>query len=201
MKLLHIDSSIAGAGSVTRELSAEIVSVLAAANTAVDVIYRDLAAAPISHLTGGYLAAMQGAAAEDVVRSEVGAGLAALEDFLAAEVIVIGAPMYNFGIPSQLKAWIDRLAVPGKTFNYGERGPVGLCKGKKLIVASARGGIFSSGSPLAALDHQENYLRSFFGFLGITDISFVRAEGVAMGPEARTQAIAAAKAHAASLAA
>jgi FMN-dependent NADH-azoreductase len=199
MKLLHIDSSILGAGSVTRDLSAEIVTVLAGANAAIDVVYRDLAAEPFSHLTGGYLAALQGAPAEDAVRSEVGAGLAALEDFLAAEIIVIGAPMYNFGIPSQLKAWIDRLAVPGKTFNYGAHGPVGLCQGKKIIVASARGGVFSSGSPLAALDHQENYLRSFFGFLGITDISFVRAEGVAMGPEARAKSVAAAKEHAAKL--
>ncbi|MCL8482877.1 MULTISPECIES: FMN-dependent NADH-azoreductase [Bradyrhizobium] len=198
MKLLHIDSSIAGAGSVTRDLSAEIVAVLSGAGTA-EVTYRDVAAAPVSHLSGAYMAGLQGAPVDDAMRSELNAGLAAMEEFLAADVVVIGAPMYNFGIPSQLKAWIDRLAVPGKTFNYGERGPVGLCQGKKIIVASARGGIFSAGSPFAALDHQETYLQSFFGFLGIADVSFVRAEGVAMGPEARAKAIAAAKEHAAKL--
>lgn len=201
MKLLHIDSSIAGVGSVTRELSAEIVALLKAADKSWNVIYRDLVAEPLSHLTGGYLAALQGAPADQAVQADVGAGLAVMEDFLAADVIVIGAPMYNFGVPSQLKAWIDRLAVPGKTFSYGEHGPVGLCKGKKVIVASARGGIFSAGSPLAALDHQESYLLSFFGFLGIAEISFVRAEGVALGPVVRAKAIAAAKEHAAKLAA
>lgn len=101
--------------------------------------------------------------------------------------------MYNFGIPSQLKAWIDRLAVAGKTFRYTEKGPEGLAGSKRLIIASSRGGFFGPGSPAASLDHQETYLRALFGFLGVKDISFVRAEGVAMGPKAREDAVAAAK--------
>ncbi|MGJ4928308.1 FMN-dependent NADH-azoreductase [Bradyrhizobium sp. HKCCYLS2038] len=200
MKLLHIDSSVAGPGSVTRLLSAEIVSALTKAAPA-ETAYRDLAAEPVTHLTGAHLAAMQGGAADPALQQDIHDGLQAMEQFLAADIVVIGAPMYNFGVPSQLKAWIDRLAVPGKTFVYGEKGPVGLCKGKKVIIASARGGIFSVGSPIAALDHQETYLQAFFGFLGISDISFVRAEGVAMGPEARAKAIEAAKAQALALAA
>ena len=102
MKLLHIDSSIAGVGSVTRELSAEIVALLKGADKSWNVIYRDLVAEPLSHLTGGYLAALQGAPADQAVQADVGAGLAVMEDFLAADVIVIGAPKYNFGVPSQL---------------------------------------------------------------------------------------------------
>jgi FMN-dependent NADH-azoreductase len=109
--------------------------------------------------------------------------------------------MYNLGVPSQLKAWIDRISVAGKTFSYGEHGPVGLCGGKKLIIASSRGGVYSEGSPAAFFDHQETYLKAAFGFLGITDITFIRAEGVAMGEEARNGAIASAKKETAALAA
>jgi FMN-dependent NADH-azoreductase len=104
-----------------------------------------------------------------------------MDQFLASDVIVIGAPMYNFSIPSQLKAWIDRIAVAGKTFRYGPNGPEGLAKGKKVVIASARGGAYGDESPA---DFQEPYLRHVFGFLGISDIEFVRAEGVAHGPEA-----------------
>jgi FMN-dependent NADH-azoreductase len=103
----------------------------------------------------------------------------------------VGAPMYNFAIPSQLKAWIDRLAVAGKTFRYTESGPQGLANGKRVVVVSSRGGVYSTG-PAAALDFQENYLRSVLGFLGITDIEFVRAEGVNMSAEHKTNAVAAA---------
>ncbi len=200
MKLLHIDSSIAGDGSVTRTLSADIVKGLAARHPGLEITYRDVAADPLSHLTGAYMAALQGAPVDEALGRELRTGMAALEEFLAADVIVIGAPMYNFGIPTQLKAWIDRLAVPGKTFSYNPQGPVGLCVGKKLIVASARGGVFSAG-PAATFDHQESYLTTLFGFLGIKDITFVRAEGVAMGPEARTKAIDAAREMAAKVAA
>ena len=108
---------------------------------------------------------------------------------ISADVIVIGAPMYNFGITSSLKAWVDRIAVAGKTFRYTETGPEGLAGGKRVIIASTRGGVYSAGSPAAAMDFQEPYLRTVLGFLGITDIEFVRAEGVAMGDEAKAQAI------------
>jgi FMN-dependent NADH-azoreductase len=111
-----------------------------------------------------------------------------LEDFLAADIVVIGAPMYNFGIPSQLKAWIDRIAVAGKTFRYGANGPEGLAGGKRVIIASSRGGMYVEG-PFAAFDHQETYLRAVFGFIGVTDLTFVRAEGVAISPENKEQAL------------
>jgi FMN-dependent NADH-azoreductase len=200
MKLLHIDSSILGAGSVSRTLSAEIVAAQRARDPDLEVTYRDLAADPIGHLTGLHLAGGQ-TAADDALARDVEAGQTALDEFLAADMIVVGAPMYNFGIPSQLKAWIDRLAVAGKTFRYTERGPEGLAGGKKLIVASSRGGFFGPETAAAALDHQESYLRALFGFLGITDLTFVRAEGVAMGPEARDKAIEAARSEVIKLAA
>ena len=118
---------------------------------------------------------------------------AVMDEFLAADVVVVGAPMYNFGIPSQLKAWIDRLAVAGKTFKYSEKGAEGLAGGKTVIIASSRGGFYGEGTPLAVIDHQEPYLKAIFGFFGITDIRFVRAEGVAVSPEHRQKAIDAAE--------
>ncbi|MDN7532094.1 FMN-dependent NADH-azoreductase [Burkholderia orbicola] len=172
MKLLHIDSSILGQGSVSRELSAEIVARFRARDPGLTVTHLDLAATPIGHLTAGHLAAAQGAPADDALKADVEIGQRALEEFLAADIVVIGAPMYNFGIASQLKAWVDRISVAGTTFRYDENGPVGLCGGKKLVIASSRGGVYSAGSPFASFDHQETYLRDAFGFLGITDITF-----------------------------
>lgn len=129
----------------------------------------------------------------DHQKAELALTDALVEEFLAADVVVIGAPMYNFSIPTQLKAWIDRIAQAGRTFRYTENGPVGLAGGKKVIIASSRGGIYA-GTPLEnALDHQEAFLRAFLGFVGITDVTIVRAEGVAMGPEARAKAMAAAQ--------
>jgi FMN-dependent NADH-azoreductase len=116
-----------------------------------------------------------------------------MDEFLAAEVIVLGAPMYNFGIPSQLKAWIDHVAVAGKTFHYTAHGPEGLAGGKRVIVASSRGGFYGEGTAGAAMDFQENYLRAVFGFLGINDVEFVRAEGVAVSAEHKEQALAGAR--------
>lgn len=190
MKILHVDSSIFGEGSVSRQVTAEIVAALAAGNKGASVSYIDLAAAPVGHLTGAHMAAAQGAPVPAALEADVAAGRKILEDFVSSDVVVIGAPMYNFSIPSQLKAWIDRLAVSGVTFRYSEKGAEGLMGGKKVIIASARGGIFSEGTPLAVLDHQEPYLNAFFGFIGISDVTFIRAEGVAMGPDARTASIA-----------
>ena len=183
-KLLPVDSSILGAGSVSRRLSAEIVAAEIARHPGAEVIYRDLAAAPVGHLSGAHLAAAGGATPEsaDLVR-DVTAGQAALAEFLAADIVIVGAPMYNFGVPSQLKAWIDRLAVAGKTFAYSDKGAVGLAGGKRVIVASSRGGFYGPETPIAFLDHQESYLRGVFGFFGITDVTFIRAEGLALGAE------------------
>jgi FMN-dependent NADH-azoreductase len=194
MKLLHVDSSILGQGSVSRTLSAEVVAAQRASDPGIEVTYRDLATDPVDHLTGLHLAALQGAApADPAVQRDVAAGRAALDEFLAADIVVVGAPMYNFSIPSQLKAWIDRIAVAGKTFRYTAEGPEGLAGGKKVIVASSRGGLYGPGTPAAAMEHQESYLRAMFSFFGITEITFVRAEGVALGAEAREKAIDAAR--------
>lgn len=180
MKLLHLDASALGAYSVSRGLTAAIVAEFVQNHPGVDVAYRDLHAAPLGHwaLPAGD---NDPAAAESA---------AILEEFLAADVIVIGAPMYNFGITSSLKAWIDRIAVAGKTFQYTANGPQGLAGGKRVIIASSRGGVYSlPDSPAAGLDFQEPYLRAVFGFLGVTDIEIVRAEGVAMSDDHKTQAI------------
>ncbi|PZV38784.1 FMN-dependent NADH-azoreductase [Mesorhizobium kowhaii] len=194
MKLLHVDSSILGQASVSRQLSQAIVAAEVAAQPSFEVERLDLAAQPIGHLTGHHLAAGQGSAPEtSALAEDIAAGADALEAFLAADVVVVGAPMYNFSIPSQLKAWIDRLAVAGKTFRYTEKGPVGLAGDKRVIIASSRGGLYGPETQMAALDHQETYLRSVFNFFGITDITFVRAEGLALGKAQREQAIAAAR--------
>lgn len=184
MKLIHIDSSALGAHSVSRELTAAIVGNYRLNHPGLEVRYHDLVANPLPHWTP----------VADAASPAVARGGELLDEFLAADVIVVGAPMYNFSIPSQLKAWIDRIAVAGKTFRYGENGPEGLAGGKKLSIASTRGGIYSPGSQGAAMDFQETYLRSVFGFLGITDIEVIRAEGVNMGAEHKQKVLDAAHA-------
>ena len=194
MKLLHIDSSILGVNSASRELSAAWVGNWRRQHPQGAVKHVDLARDPLVHLTSeifGARAAPEAQRDGELAR-DVAADQSALNDFLAADVIVIGAPMYNFSIPSQLKAWIDRIVVAGKTFRYGANGPEGLAKGKKAVIVISRGGIYSAG-PAAALDFQETYLRGVLGFIGITDIEVIRAEGLAMGAEKRTAVMAAAQ--------
>jgi FMN-dependent NADH-azoreductase len=195
MKLLHVDSSIFGEGSVSRVLSAEIVAAQRALHPGLEVTYRDLAADPLGHLTRMHFAALKGAlpADQESVR-DLAAGQAALNEFLGADILVVGAPMYNFSIPSQLKAWIDRLAAPGKTFRYTKNGSEGLAGGKRVIVASSCGGFFGPEAPLAFLDYQETYLRGVFSFFGIVDAIFVRAEGVDVGRDRGAKSIEAARA-------
>ena len=189
MNILHIDSSILSDGSVSRQLSAEIMRALTDQRPDASVTYLDLATHPVGHLTAFHMAAAQDAEVPSELTGDVAAGRQSLEAFVASDVVVIGAPMYNFSIPSQLKAWIDRIAVSGVTFTYSDKGPQGLMGGKKIIIASSRGGVFSADAPYAMFDHQEPYLTAFFGFLGITDVTFVRAEGVAMSPDAREASI------------
>lgn len=202
MKLLQIDASILSEQSASRQLTAAIVQRLSQATPGVEVIRTDLAADPVGHLSKAEFLAFQGVEAQDEgVRTEVARNSKLLDEFIAAGVVVIGAPMYNFSLPSQLKAWLDRLAVAGKTFRYTASGAEGLLGGKRVIVASTRGGLYSGSAPAAFLDHQESYLRDFFGFLGISDVTFVRAEGLAFGPDSRTAAIEAAVAEVQKLAA
>jgi FMN-dependent NADH-azoreductase len=190
MKLLHIDSSITGANSVSRQVSAEVVKLLRGTVPTLQVARRDLDAHPLPHLDSVVLsAAIANAPADEHTRNAIAQNGEALEEFLGADVIVIGTPMYNFAVPSQLKAWIDRILIAGKTFRYTEKGPEGLAGGKKVIVASSRGGIYAPGGPMAALDFQEPYLRTVFRFIGIYDVTFVRAEGIALGPEHREKAL------------
>lgn len=183
MKLLHLDTSALGTNSVTRELTAAVVARWQDANDDLTVEYRDLDADPLPHLTGRSLAKADPAQAE--------ADEATIQQFLAADVVVIGAPFYNFSIPSTLKAWIDRVAVAGRTFRYTEAGPEGLAGGKRVIIVSGRGGQYGDASPA---DFQEAYLRQVFGFLGVTELEIVRAEGVAYSDQHRADALAAARA-------
>jgi FMN-dependent NADH-azoreductase len=212
MKLLHIDSSISGGQSVSRQLTAGIVARLEQAIPDLEIVYRDVVAEPVpihsealqnlkiktlSEGGSGDAAAAQLPLADKPGSRAVEGGLphdfatinAVLDEFLAADIVVLGAPMYNFGIPSQLKAWIDCLAAAGKTFRYSESGVEGLCGDKRVIVASSRGGVYSAPSPMAVLDHQESYLTGFFGFIGVSDLEFVRAEGLNLGAEQRQRAL------------
>jgi FMN-dependent NADH-azoreductase len=191
MKLLHIDASILGGNSVSRQLSAAVVDRLKATIPNLDVTYRDITSEPLSHLSGAHLAAAQGATPESAdVQADIAASSAALDEFLAADIVVIGAPMYNFTIPSQLKAWIDRILVAGKTFRYSEKGLEGLAAGKRVIVAISRGGFYGADMPTAAGEHLETYLRWVFGFIGIPNPEIIAADGLQMGPEHREKALA-----------
>ena len=190
MKLLHLDSSVLGPHSVSRQVSAAIVERLRKATPGLEVVYRDLTLTPLAHLTGFHLAAGQGAAAEPNLRDDIAAGQAVLDEFLAADIVVIGAPMYNFTIPSQLKAWIDRVLVAGKTFKYGSEGVQGLAGHKRIIVAISRGGFYGAGTPAAVGEHLETYLRWVFGFIGVTNLEFISADGIQVGPEHREKAVA-----------
>ena len=171
MTILHIDASINGDNSASRVLTQSIIDQIKRSNWGEEVVYRDLAANPLPHLTLPEFA-----------------DTSVLDEFLAADTVVIGAPMYNFTLPTQLKAWIDRIVIAGRTFQYGPNGPEGLAKGKRVIIALARGGIYSEGSPAAALEHLETYLRGVFNFIGI-EPEFVVAEGLNLSPENRQQAL------------
>jgi FMN-dependent NADH-azoreductase len=194
MKLLHVDSSILGPNSVSRTLTAEIVEQQRRLHPGLEVIYRDLAAAPHLHFSPAHIAAAYGVTPDAAVQSDLDDGSAVLDELFAADIIVIGAPMYNFAVPSQLKAWIDRSLVAGRTFHYTATGPEGLLpKGKKVIVVSSRGGFYGPDSPIAAFDHQESYLKQALGFIGLTDVTIVRAEGIAVSPESKEAALASAR--------
>lgn len=201
MKILHVDSSILGPQSVSRELTKAIVAQLETNTIAAEITYRDVAKTPVPHQSeelfalrmaiskAGALAENALAAASPTTRSELTVLNVVLEEFLAADIVVIGAPMYNHGIPSQLKTWIDAINVAGKTFRYTATGPIGMTKGKKIIIASSRGGFYAGQAPKASFDHQESFLMSAFAFLGIEEIEIIRAEGVSINTELRKKAM------------
>ncbi|HEY0290131.1 MAG TPA: FMN-dependent NADH-azoreductase [Pseudomonas sp.] len=194
MKLLHIDSSILGDHSASRQLSRSVVQTWKETHADTQVVYRDLAHDALSHFSAASLAAagtpVEGRDAAQ--KLEVESNEAILQEFLSSDVVVIGAPVYNFTIPSQLKAWIDRITVAGRTFRYTEAGPEGLCKGKKVIIVSTAGGLHV-GQP-TSVGH-EDLLKVLFGFIGVTDLQFVFAHGLAYGDEPRANALTAAQKH------
>jgi FMN-dependent NADH-azoreductase len=191
MNLLHLDASILGGNSVSRKVSAAIVNRLSESLPGLTVTTRDLAANPLSHLSGAHLAAAQGAVPEtSAQQQDVLASQKVLDEFLAADIVVIGAPMYNFTVPSQLKAWIDRILVAGKTFRYTAGGPEGLAGNKRVIIAISRGGFYGPNSPAAAAEHVETYLRTVFGFIGVKNLEIIAAEGINIGPEQREKSLA-----------
>lgn len=200
--ILHIDSSILGGFSVSRTLSASIVEKLVSIHPNANVIRRDLTVEAAMHLSDAHMAAFRGGAVTDAdLGQDLATGSAYVDELFTADTIVIGAPMYNFTIPSQLKAWVDRVCVAGRTFRYTSNGSEGLVAGKRVFIASARGGIYSEGSPTAAMEHQESYLISVLAFIGLTDVTIIRAEGLALGEAVKAEAIASAKAEIEALAA
>ncbi len=191
MKLLHLDSSILADNSVTRELSAVVANTLRQRHANVETSYRDLAANPIAHLSGEIVGARFAPESDWTAtqRSEAALSDQLIEEFLAADVLVIGAPMYNFSIPTQLRSWIDRVFAAGRTFKYTETGPVGLVKDKKVVLVSARGGVHSGEQGSLMVFPGRLSGRKCVGFLGVSDVEIIRAEAVNMGPDKRATSI------------
>lgn len=192
LNILHLDSSILGGNSVSRMLSSTLVARLKKSHPTAHVTYRDLAEMPIPHLSGDYLAA--GSSLDTghapALQANLALGRTVLDEFLAADIVIIGVAFYNFSISSQLKAWVDRIAIAGKTFRYTSSGVEGLAGDKRVILAIARGGYYGPGTPTQAFEHAESYLRGVFGFIGVKQVEVIAAEGVNVGPEQRQNAIA-----------
>lgn len=191
MKLLHVDSSINGDTSISRRLTRQVVEQWMAGHPDTQVEQLDLAVDFLPHFSADSMGIRRPAndPVSEAEQRENALAETLVSQFLAADVVVIGAPLYNFSIPSQLKAWIDRLAQAGRTFRYTKNGPEGLAKGKTVIAVLSRGGIYSTTEAGQALEHQESYLKTIFGFFGVTDIRIVRAEGTDLSPESRESAL------------
>jgi FMN-dependent NADH-azoreductase len=187
--VLIVDSAATGESSVSRRLTAELEAILRGRGP-VRIVHRDVGSAPVPHLTAETTPAIRGAeAATGAARDAVALSDTLIAELKAADIVVIGAPMYNFGIPSTLKAWFDHVLRAGITFRYSEAGPEGLLKGKKAIVIESRAGLYSSG-PSAPMDSQEPHLRTLLGFMGLDDSTFIRVEKLAFGPEQAAASIA-----------
>jgi FMN-dependent NADH-azoreductase len=189
--ILYVTSSPRGGDSYSNRVAARVLDELEQAHPGATVVVRDVARDPLPHVDEDFVAALRSPEGPRTARQQgiIAKSDALIDELLKADIIVIAAPMYNFGIPSTLKAWIDYVARAGRTFRYTEKGPEGLVKGKKVILIHSRGGIYSSG-PAQAMDHQGTYLRSVLGFLGITDIESIDVEGVAYGLDAAENAVA-----------
>jgi FMN-dependent NADH-azoreductase len=197
--LLVINSSAAREGSVSRTLVEETVARLLEANPFAEVVRRDLGATPVPHLSIETLEGVRGVPATPAEQDARRLSDQLIAELRGADTIVIGAPMYNFGVTTSLRAWFDHVLRAGETFSYSEAGPKGLLGGKRVIVIESRGGLYSEG-PASAYDFQEPYLKHLFGFVGITDVTFVHAEKIGYGPEARAAALTQAKSRIATLA-
>jgi len=188
--VLFVTSSPRGLQSYSQRIARGIVDDLKIQDPSVHVVVRNLAKQPLPHASEDFAI---GRNSPPDRRNEAAVRALALSDamvdeLVAADVIVIAAPMHNFGIPSALKAWIDHIVRPGRTFTYSEKGPQGLLEGKKVVLVLARGGVYTSG-PMQPFDFQEPYLRTVLGFIGLTDVDVVRIEGVALGDEALKTAL------------
>lgn len=192
MQILRIDSSTTGDQSISRKLTDELLAHFTARHPDAKVVTRDLVADPLAHIDPITTKAIRTPPEthEEAVAAAYPDQRAVLDEFLASDVVIVGAPMYNFSIPSQLKAWLDRLGVPGVTFSYSAEGPKGLAGGRKVVVASARGGEYSTDQ---MAENQESLLTTFFGFIGVDDLHFVRVEKAGYGPDAIAAGLAAAK--------
>jgi FMN-dependent NADH-azoreductase len=197
--ILVIDSAVTGEASVSKPLVRAAVAELTARGAA-NVVYRDLGQDPVPHLTEANLAGVRGEPKTEAEHAARALSDTLIAELRAADILVIGAPMYNFGVATTLRSWFDHVLRSGETFRYTEAGPQGLLEGKRVIVVESRGGLYSEG-PAQAADFQEPYLRHLLAFIGLTDVSFVRAEKIGYGPEARAEAIAAADAALSALAA
>ena len=192
MQILRIDSATTGEASVSRKLTDLIAAHFREKYPDATWVERDFATDPLPHIDGARTGAIRRPreAHDADMQAAFPAERAVLDEFLASDIVILGVPMYNFSVPSSIKAWIDRLGVPGVTFSYSEAGPEGLAGGRRVIVASSRGGAYEMGG---AAEHQETYLRDFFAFIGIDNVEFVRAEKTGFGPEAVEQALATAR--------
>ena len=193
MNVLYVTSSPRGSASYSNRVAANVLDELTARNPGATITVRDLAREPLPHIGDDFVAATRGPTGPqtDAQRALLARSDELVDELFAADVILIAAPMINFTIPSNLKAWIDYVARAGRTFRYSEKGPEGLVTGKQVIVVAARGGVYSNGSG-SALDFQLPYLKSVLGFLGMTDVEVLEVEGTAYGPEAAEKAVAAA---------
>jgi FMN-dependent NADH-azoreductase len=188
--ILYLTSSPRGSDSYSSSVATRVIEELRRIHPGASVTTRDLARDPLPHVDADFVVATRSpnGPQTDTQRAMLARSDALVDELLKADILVIASPMYNFGIPSTLKAWIDHVCRAGRTFRYTEKGPEGLAKGKRAILIDARGGIYSSG-PAQAMNHQSTYLRTVLGFLGINDVEEIDVEGIGLGPDAAKKAI------------